>query len=102
MSQENVELVKRVLDAFDRNLTVSSYDELFTPDFEWLPRQMGAVEGEGFRGRGGWSRFLEVIRDTWDEFRVVGEEFRDLGESVLLFDRVEARGKGSGVPVVER
>jgi ketosteroid isomerase-like protein len=101
MSHENVELVKRALDAFNRR-DVSAFDEFYLPDFEWFPLTMGAVEREGFRGREGWLRYLQIVRATWEEFRVVGEEFRDLGQTVLIEIRIEARGKSGGVPVIAR
>jgi ketosteroid isomerase-like protein len=100
MSQ-NVEIVKRALDAYNRR-DLDVYDELYTPDYEWFPALMGTVDGDSFRGREGLARYYEVVRDTWEDFRVAGEEFRDLGESVLVAIRVEGRGRGSGVPVVGR
>ena len=39
------------------------------------------------------------IRDTWEEIRVVADEFRDLGDSVLMLGRMEGRGRGSGVQI---
>jgi ketosteroid isomerase-like protein len=33
--------------------------------------------------------------------QIVAEEFRDLGDQVLLLGRLQGRGKGSGVPVVQ-
>jgi hypothetical protein len=39
------------------------------------------------------------LGDIWEEFRVVAEEVRDLDAMVLVFMRLEGRGKGSGVPV---
>jgi len=99
MSQANVEIAKRAVDAFNRQDS-DAFDDLFTPDFVWLPALAGTVEGEGsYTGREGMETFLGELRDTWDEFRVVADEFRDLGDRVLAFCRTEARGRGSGVPV---
>jgi ketosteroid isomerase-like protein len=39
------------------------------------------------------------IGDTWEEVRILGDEFRDLGSRVLVLGRAEGRGRGSGVPV---
>jgi ketosteroid isomerase-like protein len=101
MSQETANVVRRALDAYNpRDLTV--YDELYTPGYEWFPALMGAVDGASFVGREGVARYYEVVDDTWEEFSVAGEEFRDLGDSVLARIRVEGRGKGSGVPVAGR
>jgi hypothetical protein len=39
------------------------------------------------------------LRDAWEELRLVPDEFRDLGDRVLLLGKLEGRGKGSGVQV---
>jgi ketosteroid isomerase-like protein len=102
MSQKNVEIAKRGIEAFNqRDLDV--YDDLCTPDFEFLPAAPGVFEGEGavaYRGREGIEAYRN--RDSpniWDEIRTIADEFRDLGDRVLVLGRLEARGRGSGVPV---
>ncbi len=100
MSQENVEIVKRSIDAVNRR-DLDAYAALITPDFELIPAMTGFT-GVNFRGREGFGRYLEELGDTWEEFRVAVEEFRDLDAMVLVFMRLEARGKGSGVPVTAR
>jgi len=99
MSRANVQMVKRALDAYNRR-DLAMYDDLCTADFEYFPALMGIVDSESFQGREALARYYEVVSDTWEEFRVSGEEFRDLGESVLTRIRAEGRGKGSHVPVV--
>jgi hypothetical protein len=48
MSQENVETVKRLIDAFNKR-DVDAFAEITTPDFEWTT-SMAAVEGRSSRG----------------------------------------------------
>ncbi len=96
MSQANVEIVKRVINAYNWS-DLDASDELCTPDFEWST-VMGAIEVEMFRGRAGIESYFEALDDAWEEFRVVAEELRDLGERVLVLGRFEGRGRGSGVP----
>lgn len=98
MSQENVEIATRGIDAFNRR-DVDYIVELATPDFEWFPALPGTVEGSGYRGREGIETYLIEIRDTWEEYRLVADEFRDLGDRVLMLGRIEGRGSGSGVNV---
>jgi ketosteroid isomerase-like protein len=98
MSRANVEIAKRSIDGFNRR-NLDAYDDLFTPDFEWFPAFPGTVEGEGYLGREGTERYFREISDTWEEFRAIAEEYRDLGDRVLLLGRFEGRGKGSRVPV---
>jgi len=64
-----------------------------------VPGDAGRIGGDSYRAREGVERFLEALDDTWEEMRLVGEEFRDLGNRVLLLARLEGRGKSSGVPV---
>ena len=98
MSQENVEIVKRGIDAFNHR-NVDLLATLVTPDFAWFPALPGVVEGDGYRGREGIEMYFEEISNTWDELRVLGGEFRDLGERVVVLGRTEGRGRGSGVQV---
>ncbi len=98
MSQENVEVVRRAVDAFNRR-DADAIVEVATADFEWFPGLPGTVEGTGYRGRDGIETYLMEIRNTWGEARIVGDEFRDLGSRVLVLGRAEGRGRGSGVPV---
>jgi hypothetical protein len=72
MSQANVEVVKRVIDAYNRR-DFDAYDELCIPDLEWSTA-MGAVEGEIFRGRLGVERYMEAMDNAWEEFRAVVDE----------------------------
>jgi ketosteroid isomerase-like protein len=98
MSQENVEIVKRGIDAFNRR-DVDVLASLTTPDFAWFPALPGAVEGDGYRGLQGIETYFGEIRGTWDDLRVLGDEHRDLGVRVLVLGRAEGRGRGSGVRV---
>jgi ketosteroid isomerase-like protein len=97
MSQENVEIVERLMDAFNER-EVEVFAGITTPDFEWTT-SMTAVEGEIFWGREGIETYFGRMRDAWDEFRALASEFRDLGDRVLWLGRLEGRGRGSGVPV---
>ena len=102
MSRANVEIAKRAMDAFNRRDS-DSYDDLVTEDFEWPPGLGAAVEGGGsYVGREGMETFLGEVLDTWEEFRLFADDFRDLGDRVLVLCRTEGRGRGSGVPVNAR
>jgi ketosteroid isomerase-like protein len=99
MSRANVEVARRSVDAWNRR-DRDVFDELFTPDYEWFPPLGGAVEGRSsYTGREGGERYREDVSNTWEKFRVDAGEFRDLGDRVLMLGRIDARGRGSGVPV---
>ncbi len=95
MSQSNVELAKRVIDAFNRR-DVDGIFECVNPDVEWFPA-MSVTFGSGLRGREGIESYVREVSDSWEEYRVVLQDVRDLpDEQVLALSRVEGRGAGSG------
>ena len=98
MSQENVEMLKRAIDAFNRR-DIDSLMALATPDFEWFGALLGKVEGGSYHGREGIERYFADAADTWEEFRSAADEFRHLDDRVLALGRLEGRGKGSGITV---
>jgi ketosteroid isomerase-like protein len=97
VSQENVELVIQLLDAFNAR-DLARFTDLTTPDFEWSP-SMVAIEGEVFIGRPGIETYFGRMIDGWDSFRVEDGEFRDLGDRVLWSGRLDGRGRMSGANV---
>jgi ketosteroid isomerase-like protein len=98
MSEKNVEIAESVIEAYNRR-DVDAVVELGTPDFEWLPATARIVEDRGYKGRAGFESYLVEIGSTWEELRATAEEFRDLGDSVLVLGRMEGRGTSSRVPV---
>jgi ketosteroid isomerase-like protein len=96
MSRENVEIVKRLTDAFHRR-DIDAFAKLTTPDVEWVPVFAARVEQSVYRGREGIEAFLRELSETWEMFRPVPEEYRDLGTRVLGLGRLEAQGRNSGV-----
>jgi ketosteroid isomerase-like protein len=99
MSRDTVDVAKRVIDAYNRRDVDGLFAELATPDFEWYPALIRALDGGGVRGREGVERFVVDTRENWEELQIIAEEFRDLGDRVLVLGRMKGRGKGSGVPV---
>lgn len=97
MSVQNVEVVERAIDAFGRK-DADAFSELTTPDFEWKVG-LAAVEGEVFRGRHGVSTYFERLRGAWSEFHLLADEYRDLGDTVLVLGRLRGYGRGGEVPV---
>ncbi len=92
-----MEIARRATDAFNLR-DIDGLAALTTRDFEWSPA-MGAVEGEVFRAREGIATYWGRLHDAWEDYHVVVDEYRDLGDRVLVLGRVVGRGRGSGVPV---
>jgi ketosteroid isomerase-like protein len=57
------------------------------------------LEGDSYQGRAGIEQFWADTAETWEELQAVPEEFRDLGDRVLVLGRLQGRGRGSGAPV---
>jgi ketosteroid isomerase-like protein len=95
MSKANVELAKRVIDAFNRR-DVDGIFECVNPDLEWFPATPVTLGSDALRGRAGIESYVREVSDTWEEYRVVGRDYRDLGDEVVVLSRVEGRGAGSG------
>ena len=97
MSQENVEVATRCIEAFNSS-DVDVFTALTTPDFEWSP-SMVAIEGEVFRGSEGIRTYFESLSSAWEEFLILPGRFRDLTDLVIMLGRLSGRGRNSGVPV---
>src|SRR6476469_2204803 len=98
MSQENVEVAKERIDAFNRR-DVDACTQFATSDFELFPAMAGAVDGSSVTGREGLETLFAEVRDIWEEQHVIADEFRDLGDCVLVLGRIVGRGRASSVPV---
>ena len=100
MSQENVEIVRRLLDAFNRQ-DASAAADLWAVGGEWRPAYIGGglLEGAVFRGPQGAIDFVELQSQTWE--RIVAEPvaIRELGDHVLVEVHLQAVGRVSGTPV---
>jgi ketosteroid isomerase-like protein len=95
MSQENVEIVRRMHDAWaqgDRDAARAAYDENVVFIFR-------AVDAPVSHGVAAMERALERWRRTWDEYSVEIDELIDAGDHVVVVTRQHGRGKGSGVEV---
>jgi ketosteroid isomerase-like protein len=94
----NVEIVKPSIDAYNRR-DVEALADLVTPDFELFTAIVGVVEGGSYRGPDGLRTYFDAVSDAWEEIQIIAEEFRDLGDSVLVLGQIEGRGRASGVQV---
>ncbi len=96
MSQENVELVRRSLEAFPR----ADMEEMLSymdPEGEFHSAIVGGAEGNVYVGHEGFRRWLADSFESFEDLRNEWTEFRDLGDRVLSIGRVKARGRGSGM-----
>ena len=65
--------------------------------FELHSAIIGGAEGKVYRGHEGVRRWLADSDESFDELRIAASDFRDLGDRVLVFGRIRARGRESGL-----
>jgi uncharacterized protein len=97
MSQENVEIVRRALQAWERSDLKGAAD-LLDPEVEWrMPPNI--PEAGTYRGRDEVMRRLEEFLEAWDDLAVTVEELIDAGDRVVALVRYSGQGRGSGIEI---
>ena len=97
MSQENVELARRLIEALDRH-DFEAFAEGMDPLIEWNDQR----ELPGAASHHGVEAVLRHLRATFEDmtdFRVEAQEFVAAGDHVVITSRVSAKGQASGAPV---
>ncbi len=104
MSQENVEIVERIVAAFQEGMEKGDPGAVLdtgalASDFEWVPDP----ELAGFtpsRGREGFVEFMRTWTEDFESWSLQLERLIDAHEDrVVALALQTALGKGSGVPV---
>src|SRR5688500_10109696 len=98
MSHENVEVVRRIYDAY----LSGNYDAAFAEidpavEFDGTARPEGGV----YHGHEGVAEALRTWTGTWEVWRLEVVEIIDAGEKVVVVERQSGRGRGSGVPLAQ-
>jgi ketosteroid isomerase-like protein len=94
MSQQNVEMTREFIEGYNRrdfDAALANCD----PEVEWVLPAL--QESDSGRGTDAIRRFFDGIDETFDELRLVPQEFVDGGDRVAVRLRHHARGKGSGI-----
>ena len=101
MSRENVDSVRRGLEAFRRG-GVEALLDFIDPEFETTTPAELSVEPSTYRGHDGLRRYFESFYEVMEEIRFEAEEFVDAGERVVVPTRLIARGRGTGIDTEQR
>ena len=102
MSQENVEQIARQIVEGVNSRDVAVLQAASDPDIEYTSR-FTAIEGRTYRGHAGWSDYLADLAPAWVDFKLTIEEFVAIEpEKVVALLRVNARARGSSVPIEQR
>ena len=104
MSPENVDVVRRAYEAFQRGFARddpgAAFDSEAVADHaEWVP-VAGFPGPSVYRGRDGFGEFMRIWTEDFEKFSVALDRVIDAGDDrVVAFFHQRATGKGSGVPV---
>lgn len=97
MSQQNVEIVRRVIDAWNRD-EQERVIRFLDPDVVFdATRRL--INPRTYTGMEGMRAMLADRDEVWEEFRTEPDEFVDAGDRVVVIGRWVGRGKGSGIEV---
>jgi ketosteroid isomerase-like protein len=98
MSAENVEIVRKAIDAFDRG-DLDAWLGFLSPEVVWESLPLPGFR-DVYRGRAGAREWRELLLEVFKEAHLEIEEITALSDDrVLIVSRVTGRGRGSGVPV---
>jgi ketosteroid isomerase-like protein len=102
MSNENVELVRTVLEAWNRQ-DLESVGEFIAKDIEWL--EVGGVPERAdteIQGRATVRAGFDSLFDAWQSYWLEPEDVFDVDDRVVAILREVARGRTSGLEVASR
>jgi ketosteroid isomerase-like protein len=99
MSEENVELYRRGIEAFNlRHL--EAFLALADPDVVGISRVL-AIEGGSYRGHDGTREWWKELLDVFPDFRIEVVWVRDAGNTTVSELRNSAHGEGGAAPLEE-
>jgi ketosteroid isomerase-like protein len=97
MSQENVDTVRRIYRAWERDGSPVS-SGLLDPGVEWV-NPPEAVEPGTRHGIEAFAEAARTVADTFAGVRVEIEQIMDAGDRVVVVATLHGRGRGSGADV---
>ncbi len=100
MSQQNVEIVRRTIEAFNRE-GVEAALAYMDPAIEWVgPPEW--LEDSLYKGHDGVRKIALLWSEIFDEYHLDWERGIDAGDHVVVLLIQRARIKGSGDPIEQR
>jgi ketosteroid isomerase-like protein len=95
---ENVELLKRGYEAFNRGELEAVFARL-DPEIEWVTDERVPFAGT-YHGHGEIRRLLSDQQEVFGQLTMEPYEFFETGDQVVAFVRQRARGHASGAEIV--
>jgi ketosteroid isomerase-like protein len=98
MSRENVEIVRRAYEAFNRGDPEAGIADM-SPTFEYAPTGALPDMPPVARGPDGYAEFARWLWDQFDDARTEIHELTDAHDKVVASVTLRGRGRQSGVEV---
>ena len=98
MSQENVEIVRRLFAALSRG-DLEELAAMTPPDFELDRGASRSPDSRVYRGPGDIRQLWADLLDTWSEIDFYEIEMIDVGHAVIRVGGLRGKGKSSGIEV---
>ena len=99
MSQENVEIVRAAIDAFNRGDVDTAFKDVI-PDFEYDQTRAVGID-RGVFDLEQFQSLLATFTDSWESFTIGADELIDAGDDVVMPFTNVARGR-DGIEVQAR
>lgn len=94
---ENVEIVRRVIDTWNRG-DFEAWIELFDSECEFRPLR-AQLERQPYRGHDGLRQFEQDLAQDWEQVRFALTDVREAGGHVVVLARFHGRGRASGAEI---
>ena len=92
MSQENVEVVRALFEAWNRG-DIEGYLANLSSDVEGVPVG-AALEGKVYRGHDEVRTWWQTQSEVWERLLLCAEEFKQVGTALVVSGHWEAVGRG--------
>jgi ketosteroid isomerase-like protein len=99
MSEEEVALVYKAIDAFNRR-DLHALSQLTTDDFEFVPYLTTLIEKSTYSGHKGWVKYFSEADAAWTRVQARLDEVWEVRPGVLRgTGEIAAEGRASGLDV---
>jgi ketosteroid isomerase-like protein len=105
MSQENVEIVRRIYQGFQGEASlVGAFDDAIDDEIELHPDPAADWVGvnDTYRGHDGVRRYMAQVYEAFEDYRPEVEDLLDAGDKVVTLAIEHGRGRASGARVEAR
>jgi ketosteroid isomerase-like protein len=97
MSQENVEIVRRWVAAFNHPDDVKGFVELWGSDCEFFTLFATRLADAPYKGHDGLRSYLTERAQAWAELRIQADDMHEVEGRIVVIGRIRGRGRRSSL-----